>query len=499
MGKMHLQIMEHSENTSMQSIPENLLQLLQSCRSLPSVPGVVIEVLDLSQDPDIGTAQISRVISRDPALVAKILKVANSAWCGVRREVTTLSQAVNLLGINGTLSLALSFSLVRGLQSNGGDSGFDHAAYWRRSVIAATAALSVGKFLKVPNTDEMFLGGLLHDIGMLVLNEAVRTYGHIMGASKKDHRLLAVLEQEEFGTDHAQIGAWFLGKWGLPERLISAVRSSHDFEGISEPLAKSVGLSGRIAEIWTNPDTVEATSRTAEASRKLLDLSREQLDVILSKTAADLPEITGNLEITVGDEMFINGLLDQAREAMAELNIRALQQAQHFAVQAQRDALTSLHNRTYLNQSLGAQFDLARTMAQPLTVIFIDIDRFKSINDTYGHHSGDIVLTSVAQVIQSATRDSDIVARFGGDEFVVLLSNTGAEIAHKVAERIRGMVESHPHNNGDGTRIYVTVSVGWATLSPKSTMTTAKELLDEADRSLYAAKAAGRNRVAQAV
>jgi diguanylate cyclase (GGDEF)-like protein len=478
-------------------LPEKLLQALQTCRSLPSVPSVVMEVLDLSQDPDIGTAKIAKVIARDPALVAKILKVANSAWYGVRREVTTLNQAVNLLGINGTMSLALSFSLVRGLQKND-TATFDHQAYWRRSVISATASLSVGKFMKAYNNDEIFLASLLQDIGMLVLNEADRNYGKLVASANRDHNRLVQLECEEFGTDHACVGRWFLGKWGLPDVLISSVASSHGTDGVDDPLAKAVAIGGRIAEIWSNPVTAAAAASTSEAVRKMLGAPPEQFDLILSKTAADLPEVTGNLDIHVGDESFINGLLDQAREALAELNIRAMQEARQFANQAQRDSLTSLYNRTQLNTVLGVQFDLCRKMAQPLTVIFIDIDKFKSINDTYGHHAGDVVLISVASKIQSATRDSDTLVRFGGDEFVVLLTNTGEDIAAKIAERIRSFVGDQPHRIGEGHHINVTVSVGWATLSAQSPILSAKELLEAADRSLYVAKTNGRNQVAKA-
>jgi diguanylate cyclase (GGDEF)-like protein len=499
MDNMHQENPDKLETgTADKRLPDNILHILQSCRTLPSVPGVVMEVLDLSQDPEIGTAKIAKVISRDPALVAKILKVANSAWYGVRREVTTLNQAVNLLGINGTMSLALSFSLVRGLQKKSSET-FDHQSYWRRSVVAATAALSAGKFLKSANNDEIFLASLLQDIGMLVLNEAVRTYGKMVASAKLDHNLLVEIERKELGTDHAHVGCWFLEKWGLPGILVSSVSASHGVDGIGDSLAKSVAVGGRIAEIWTNPQTVAATACGAEAAQSLMGMSKGQFELILAKTAADLPEITGNLDIPLGDESFINGLLDQAREALAELNVRALQEARHFAAEAQRDALTSLYNRTHLNQVLGAQFDLSRSTAQPLTVVFIDIDKFKNINDTYGHHAGDAVLISIARVIQSAIRDSDTLVRFGGDEFVVLLNNSGEEVAHKIAGRICAMVGGKPHNTGDGRHIDVTVSVGWATLSPMSSILSANELLEAADRSLYAAKSGGRNRVVQAV
>jgi diguanylate cyclase (GGDEF)-like protein len=455
-----------------------------------------MEVLEISQNPDIGTADIAKVVSRDPALVTKILKVSNSVWCGVRREVTTLGQAVNLLGVNGTMGLALSFSLVRGLRKTV-IAHFDHQMYWRRSVISATATLAVGMATKAANHDEYFLAGLLQDIGMLVLNEALPEYGKMVASSKNDHRILIKNEQQELDTDHSQVGAWFLDKCGLPVYLVAATGGSHINKDNDDPIIHATSLGSRIAEIWISPNTTAVTAEAAESARKLLHLSSDQFSLALAKTAADLPQTTKNLDIPVGNETFINGLLDQAREAIAEINIRALQEAHHFAAQAQRDALTSLYNRAYLNQILKDQFDLSRSTAQPLTLVFIDIDRFKGINDTYGHHGGDAILISVAQVIQSAVRENDTIVRYGGDEFVVLLTNTDDGISAEIAERIRDNVEKHPHYSHEGRRIPVTVSVGWATNS--SNILSANQLLETADNSLFTAKSAGRNCVSQAV
>jgi diguanylate cyclase (GGDEF)-like protein len=105
----------------------------------------------------------------------------------------------------------------------------------------------------------------------------------------------------------------------------------------------------------------------------------------------------------------------------------------------------------------------------------------------------------VARLIESATRADDTIVRYGGDEFVVLLSNTDEDIGAKIAERIRSRVEEQPHSTGDDTRIPITVSVGWATMSTKSKIPDATELLAVADRSLYLAKTSGRNRVARKV
>jgi len=456
-----------------------------------------MQVLDLAQDPDVGTAKISQVISKDPALTARILKVANSAWCGVRHDITTLNQAVNLLGMNGTMSLALSFSMVRQLKTVGGQA-FDHLTYWRRSAIAANAAKSVSAGYSTVNQGEVFLTGLLQDIGMLVLAQALPSYGKLAASAANDHSKLIEIELNELGADHSQAGAWFLTKWKLPNTLIEAISTSHAKAGIDGLLSKSIAIGGRIAEIWINPNTAAATQSAAYMAKILMQLPSDQFERILTTTAGSLPEVTANLDIAVGDEALIGGLLDAAREALAEINLRTMQEVQNLAVQAQRDALTDLFNRTYLDQMLEQQFHISKASLQPLTLVFIDIDNFKHINDSYGHSGGDGVLISVAQAIHSAVRTTDIAARFGGDEFIVLLNNTGEETGAELSERIRVTVAKQLHSAGEGNFIHVTVSIGVTSMLPGSPFQSAKELLEAADRRLYAAKFAGRNRVAQA-
>ena len=479
------------------NIPDDLIKAIRSCDSLPSAPAVVLQILDLVQDPNINLPKLSKVIARDPALVAKILKVANSAWCGVRHEIATLDQAINLLGLNGIMSLALSFSLVQKLR-NLKETTFNYQMYWRRSVIAASATLAVGSSLKETSRDELFLAGLLQDIGMLVIGGVIPSYGKLVESAKKNHEKIVELERKELGTDHARVGSWFLNQWGLPNILVEAVHDSHNMEASTIFLAKSAAIGSRIADIWINSDTDSATASASEAFTSCLGLSPDQMDQVLVKTAEDIPEITQNLDITIDDAASITRLLDQARQALADLHLRTIQEARSLSIQAQRDTLTSLYNRAYLNEMLDSLFRDSRTLSRSLTVIFLDIDRFKEINDTYGHHGGDAILVSVSRAIQSATRQADTVARFGGDEFVVLLDNTGESIGGKIAERIRASIAAKPHGIGNGKEIDVTVSVGWTTMTPGSNISSAHELLDIADASLYAAKASGRNKISQA-
>jgi two-component system cell cycle response regulator len=158
------------------------------------------------------------------------------------------------------------------------------------------------------------------------------------------------------------------------------------------------------------------------------------------------------------------------------------------------DGLTGLHNRRYLDNHLQRLFDRAIARDRPLSIMIADIDRFKKINDTYGHDGGDDVLQQFAQRLRKNVRGIDLACRYGGEEFVIVMPDTSPSVAHTVAERIRYEVESVPFTVSGGSRkITVTASAGVATLN--SGISGVSDLLKEADKALYEAKATGRNRV----
>ncbi len=158
---------------------------------------------------------------------------------------------------------------------------------------------------------------------------------------------------------------------------------------------------------------------------------------------------------------------------------------------AQVDSLTGINNRTAMNNTLKREVDLAHRNRTPLSLIVADIDHFKQINDQYGHSVGDEVLKGFAQLITNNLRGSDIVFRYGGEEFVVLLTGTNSEDATLIAERIRGAVENHIFNCEDH-QLSLTASFGTASLSGNDTQ---ESLFKHADQALYRAKEGGRNLV----
>lgn len=163
------------------------------------------------------------------------------------------------------------------------------------------------------------------------------------------------------------------------------------------------------------------------------------------------------------------------------------------------DGLTGVQNRRYFEHRCQVEISQARRYKHHLACMFLDIDKFKRINDTYGHQSGDEVLLAVANAVQTQLRAGDTIARYGGEEFVVLLPQTAGNFAQEIAERIRAAIASRRFQTHSGLEVSITISIGLAMLSAHSTSESvqiqASQLVATADKALYQAKHTGRNRV----
>ena len=160
------------------------------------------------------------------------------------------------------------------------------------------------------------------------------------------------------------------------------------------------------------------------------------------------------------------------------------------------DSLTGLNNRRFALQRLGSLADQARTSGQAFALMALDLDRFKEINDTFGHAAGDAVLTEVAQRLRNCLREQDLLARFGGEEFLIALPETSLAQAEAIALAICSAIEATPFSlPGDAGSVAVTISVGVTTSDGTDPVAAA---LDAADQALMRSKREGRNRVTTA-
>lgn len=224
------------------------------------------------------------------------------------------------------------------------------------------------------------------------------------------------------------------------------------------------------------------------------------LPIILIAGEGEDARIIRGLELGVNDYL-VRPLDRQELLARLRTQVRRKRYNDHLRLSvtetiemAVTDALTGLHNRRYLDSHLKTLFDRATGRRRPLSVMMTDLDRFKSINDRFGHDGGDDVLREFAARLRKNVRGIDLACRFGGEEFVVVMPDTDAPIAKMVAERIRAEIEKAPFTVGaDGKAVNVTISIGVSSL--RHGQDSIEDLMKRADVALYEAKSNGRNRV----
>src|SRR5262245_28197847 len=477
----------------------------------PSPSRVATEIIALARDPDIEMAKVAQAVGRDPAMTAKILRIANSAFYAQRRPSQNLRQALVIIGLNAALTLALSFSLVSSLRALR-PVGIDYPRFWRRALLAATAARAFGESIKVGHAEDIFLAALLQDMAVLALDRASRDF-YAKLKQPSSHADWVAYETEQLGRDHAGYSAMLLKSWNLPERICKTVQASHEPQKLDATtdegrFARCVALGSDLAEAVVATDRAHLVAALAQRADKLLGMNQETFTEVVTRVLSLIPETEALYETSILDGDDADNLLAEARELLAVRNLHALQEVS--ALQAttsvlltrteeaedssRRDALTGALNRPWLDRMLDREFTQAVVFGRDLSVAHVDLDRFKQINERYGTAVGDKVLRSCAHALLACVRGSDLVARFSGEEFVVVLPGTDRDIARQVAQRMLAALAETNHDPESGS-IRVTASIGVATYAPRQRFPSTLALLEAADHALYAAKLCGRNRV----
>ncbi len=484
---------------------------LRKCVNFPSPPGVATHIIELAQDPDIEMGKVAKALSMDSALATKILRIANSALYAQRRKSDNLRQALVVLGLNATLTLALSFSLVKALR-NGKSNGLSYEFYWRRTLLAATAARALGDAMRQALVEEIFLAALLQDVAMLALDAALPDL-YVQGEElQRNHTAIAQHEKKRLQVDHAHVGGWLMEGWHLPERLHRAIKLSHqlDLSYSADPAQifnRCVALSGPIADLFLLDPEQRQFAEVALCAERSLGMDRMAFGQVLGTIGAMIPETEAIFDSEVLARQHPELILEQAREVLMLRSLHALREINTLRVavqdttsrvieveeEARRDALTGVYNRAYLDQFLAREFDNSTRHKWPLSVAFADLDNFKNFNDHFGHQAGDRILQATARILRGNSRETDMIARYGGEEFVLVLPATDADTARSICERIVLAFRNTGHLIGSD-QANVTISIGCATHGTDTLFKSASEFIQAADQALYTAKMRGRNR-----
>lgn len=282
---------------------------------------------------------------------------------------------------------------------------------------------------------------------------------------------------------------------GLIEAREMTVFLRDEKSGQLGPRARRTREGTQFADDIPEAAVALASARQCYQQRQMLRAQKgDQADFLVPLFAAQ--EILGVVHFIIG----LEGSEEERRRRVNECELILNDFTKHISLaiktpslhdRAILDSLTGLYTKRHFDEKLQEHLQLARRYQKPLSLILLDLDHFKAVNDTFGHLTGDIVLADVAQIVQENVREVDSCFRYGGEEFAVLLPETDESAAMQTAERLRRMIRGSDFYGEGRVPISLTVSVGVAQVD--SPAVTPEELISRADRALYAAKAAGRN------
>jgi len=481
------------------------------CQNLPSLPGVAMRVLELTQSRSVSAQEIASTIQTDAALTTKVLRTINSSFYALPTPCPSIKRATSLLGLNTVKSIVLGFSLVESTRRSGLDSSFDMLAYWRRAVHSAAGARLIAQNFQLADPDEAFIGAMVQDIGVLAFAATLRgEYDRALVGAGLDHERHSEFEFKNLQVDHMEVGALLAERWRLPPQIIECIRWHHQPDGCSPlfaPLLKCVtgGIAAAAVLNAPEPDKRKLGNFVVRMRQDHgLDATAARELLIQINEAAN--QLSQSMELKTGESADTSRIMSMAHEAM----IATQQEIEREAVELRQrnenlerknatDALTGAFNRSHFDRELLAAFDEATKNKSPLTVLFSDADKFKSVNDTHGHQAGDAVLIELAKRLGDALIGVGIVCRYGGEEFAIIVPGADAARGSKVAELLRRRIAVAPFDiTIDGTTklsLPVTISLGVAThhAGSETSFTNHEQLVHAADLGVYAAKQAGRN------
>ncbi len=506
------------------AVIENLdvKKMLFESGHLPTMPAVANQLLSIRDWENIELKTIAEIVAKDVSLSSKILRVANSPFYGFGQRIGTVSQAIVALGLRSTRSLCLSFSLLKAFP-NDDRAWFDCHAFWTRSLNTAVAARELALIAGSRTEEEAFLAGLLQDIGVMVMGQSIPdVYLPVIREAKNKGACLIQNERERLGTDHVEVVKLLFDHWNMPASLYVPVLYHHAPEKAYNADEQTL-ISIRIQHLascigdwlYTADFDRDAFEQLNEAAEANLNISSKELEALLYRIDTRMNEISELFEFNVSRpntyanllekvNLTLGDIVDEQERLLRELEAAKLEahklteQLRMANIQllneARTDSLTNLANRKRFDEFLQQELNRSFRYHRPISLLFIDLDNLKSVNDRYGHLEGGAVLTQIGDILRHKVRASDMVARYGGDEFIIALVETDRPEAAATAERIRRSVEETSFYISDRKqKTYLTVSVGVTTWQPFSKPVTIEILVKEADSAMYRAKNDGKN------
>ena len=308
---------------------QTLKDRIKNCTTLPSLPAAALSVLQLTENDSTGMDELAKIISVDAALSARILRAINSSFYGLNQKVTSINQAVVLLGLHSVKTLVLGFSLVANLTHHKG--GFNHLQYWRRSMYSATAARVIANRVLSSRGDDCFVAALLMDLGTLVLDQVLGAQYSAVYERAKNHPDLLILETHALGMTHAEAGGILAEHWKLPDVLRQAIEHHHGPQAVQDFMTRKVcevvSLAGRCSDVFVGDTPAESISGVRRAFLENYQIREIECDSLLCDVGQKTAELAPLFEVKINASVNYDAIVAKASERLLEMSL-AEQQAE---------------------------------------------------------------------------------------------------------------------------------------------------------------------------
>ncbi len=291
---------------------EDVQRKVRSISKLTTLPQIATTVLELVENPKTSASKLGEVISSDQVLTARILKLANSAYYGFPRRISTLNLAIVVLGFNALRDLVMSISVIDQFTNNI-DPEWEVERFWRHAFIVGMGARQMARQQRQALAGEAFVAGLLHDIGYLVLIQHFpKMFEKTYEFARERNVPLVHAEYALWGFSHAEVGAWLAEGWNLPEKIVRVIRYHHNPEKaqdttnltpmiyFADHLTATIGEGGQFKEVIETPEidleaalqTFSKDNRSIEYYQNLFSQEREKMSDFLATLFNKKPEVT---------------------------------------------------------------------------------------------------------------------------------------------------------------------------------------------------------------
>lgn len=485
-----------------------LLEDILACQTLPSLPAIAIQVIELTSDQNVSMDELAQLIQTDQAMAAKILRTVNSSFYGLRERCTTIRKALVMLGLSPVKSLVLGFSLVNSIDMDE-ESGFDYVAYWRRGLYTAAAAKSVAEKAGEKDTaDECFLSGLLQDIGMIALLQTLGDrYIEIVNSTEGDHSKLVQAELTELEAQHPDIGATLAERWRLPEELTVPIKY-HERPGAApeehQTIARAVAIGNLAHNALSDENPALSLRKYYKACKRWFNLDENDAETAFRRFAEAVDELSDLFNLDTGKNPDTDQLLKDAEETLIRIiedepdaTARCDQLNNLLVGEELNDPLTGLLGPKGFASALSSTFAGLGDSGEPIAVAQIVLDGLDAVQEQAGVLASDAVLIRAVAFLQQMFEPMGaIVCRVGSSIVSIILPGSEARQVAAEFEQFRVRFDASIAQLLATSRVdrsAIKISIGLASAKPgdDGQIKTHEALLAAATKAVQAARTAG--------